>query len=695
MPYLIFCHRTNRTKKTKILRCFPHCCPKHVNRSYCGSSLRVRVEIVNSARLHAQPQNKTTEVIESNPSNLLVYGHFEEAHTQFLAINDLIDNRIVTDFIQTEQTPKGTWIGGTVVSDSVTNRECIFQLNPGARWYYEWESAATKSQRFTKHALRVYIFERVLSKFRVLGLVSSTDFMIVSYRRSTAELNAGHEAFEVSRAVQQNINSDGNEDGKNRAAIASKVSNVEQPLHSTFKEDIWQSCILWEYRHPDIMRSSKQLAILFYFVNHVSALPYKTCLQQLRNKYKRQIEDFNSETSYGAAKDIGAGHHVIASLSWTFLNSLERLHCATYRYQNNRNAKVGEEVSLTQLVEICTGLVVWLALDNDNLKIYRSIFQSSGTALLDLTRLRAGYVETVAMICKLVNRYFDDPVDSLPLLCEEIVTAVFQNEQLKLLRRELLDLLSSNTMHGMQDFVAQLRAQYLLQQSCSAPHCNFLPQQKKQYTSAFDGLWVFNGHESLITPTKGSNANDVSLGKLITFMCELARVSIRPVDCHSLQIFSEWNVCNVNESKSPSTTDSIAGLKLVLDNRQRVFSNFPSGVSSSITHCGQHFGDYCGKLISPSNFAIELHSWPAKSSIVHQALRYKLDIGMKTTRDIQHSNRRARSLLVKAVVEEGVWRADISIQGMKFQVMPFKRKTASVKAWNSVYEMLGVYDRIC
>ncbi|KAL4140295.1 hypothetical protein PRNP1_014580 [Phytophthora ramorum] len=31
--------RSNRTKGLKILRCFPHCCPEHIDRSYCGASL--------------------------------------------------------------------------------------------------------------------------------------------------------------------------------------------------------------------------------------------------------------------------------------------------------------------------------------------------------------------------------------------------------------------------------------------------------------------------------------------------------------------------------------------------------------------------------------------------------------------------------------------------------------------------------
>ncbi|ETM00937.1 hypothetical protein, variant [Phytophthora nicotianae] len=113
--------RTNRTKKTKILRCFPHCCPEHLNRSYCGTSLCVRVKLVDPACLDVQQQTETTTVSTNNPASLLVYAHFEEAQTNFLAINDVIDYNEVSSSIQTEQTPKGTWIEGTVVRDADVN----------------------------------------------------------------------------------------------------------------------------------------------------------------------------------------------------------------------------------------------------------------------------------------------------------------------------------------------------------------------------------------------------------------------------------------------------------------------------------------------------------------------------------------------------------------------------------------------
>ncbi|CAH0516344.1 unnamed protein product [Peronospora belbahrii] len=74
--------RTNRTKKTKILRCFPHCCPEHLNRSYCGSALYVSVQLINPSNLNAQQQT-TLHDCQYDPirPKLLVFARFEEALT--------------------------------------------------------------------------------------------------------------------------------------------------------------------------------------------------------------------------------------------------------------------------------------------------------------------------------------------------------------------------------------------------------------------------------------------------------------------------------------------------------------------------------------------------------------------------------------------------------------------------------------
>ena len=71
--------------------------------------------------LDVQQQTITITVDTANPASLLVYARFEEAQTNFLSINDMLDYDDVTSSIQTDQTPKGTWLKGSVVSDTTSD----------------------------------------------------------------------------------------------------------------------------------------------------------------------------------------------------------------------------------------------------------------------------------------------------------------------------------------------------------------------------------------------------------------------------------------------------------------------------------------------------------------------------------------------------------------------------------------------
>ncbi|KAL4085963.1 hypothetical protein PRIC1_014587 [Phytophthora ramorum] len=687
--------RTNRTKKTKILRCFPHCCPEHLNRSYCGASLSVRVELVTAA----QQQTTTTA---SNPASLLVFAHFEEAQTNFVSLNDVLDYNDVTGSVQTEQTPKGTWIQGAVVRDAAVDHSCLFQINPGARWYYEWESAATKAQRFTKHALRVYVFQRVQSQLRVVGLVSSSEFMVVSYRRAPSEVRAEREALEALRTAATTQQGAETEDYSHANARAASSTERQAPTpHSSRQvdgreEELWKDRKLWECRHPDIMTSSKQLAVLYYFLRYLDASSFLACLDQLSILFRDQVAGYRSVTSKNREEDDHAMKDAEPPLSWAFFESLGNSE-TNLRFDDGGETGEGKCDSLARLAQICTNLAGWLALGSANLEIYRRFLRSYGAALLDKNRVRAGYVEAVKLMCKLVDRFTgwsEDPSvstsTSLSLLSEEIMTAVFKYDRLKPLRRVLLGVLSSHTMFGMHEFVAQLRAQYLLQQAHTLSTRNGLARREGNHESVFDGAWVFNGRRSSLALIQGSSASGISLGCLLTFMRELARVTVRAVDGQSLEVCSDWNVCGVQPGQAPSPRSNDSGVSLVLDSQQRVFSNFPSGLSSTIPLGAHSYGDYRGKITSSNSFVVEMSSWPLDSSGTHSAHRWKLQVDVES---IDQARESPSCLVVKAVVEEGYWRIDGRNEAPDFQAMPFSLKHQVVKAWYPTYELVGVYDR--
>eukprot|EP00644_Phytophthora_capsici_P001947 jgi/Phyca11/6839/fgenesh1_pm.PHYCAscaffold_14_\ len=620
----------------------------HFERRGCQHSTLFLPEYkrTNRTKKTKQQQNSTT-VSTTNPASLLVYAHFEAAHAYSLAINDMIEYDEVASFTQTEQTPKGTWIEGAVVNDSTTDHSSLFQINPGARWYYEWESAATKAQRFTKHALRVYIFQRVQAQLRVVGLVSSSEFMVVSYRRAPSEVRAEREALEALRAVvtaQQVVPVETARQTSDRiAATFERKSALLGVRQVTGREELlWQNRKLWECQQQDVMTSSKQLVILYYFLGHVNASSHGSCLEQLGGFYRDQVARSRS----GTGKSWGEEPE---PLSWAFLEPLRRLKSDADSLNSVRETEEGNRDLLPRLVKICLSLAGWMAFDSANLEIYRRFLRSYSAALLDKNRVRTGYVEAVTLMSNLVDRFTgwsENSSTSLSLLSEEIMTVVFKYDHLKPLRRVLLDVLSSNMMFGMHEFVAQLRAQYLLQQAYTMPSTH-------------------------------------TFACLLTFMREFARIKIRPMDGQSLEIYSEFNTCSVAAGKPNPNRRNQAGMTLVLDSRQRLFNNFPSGISSSVPVGRHNYGDYRGKLMSSSSFVVEMTSWPLDTGGINTALRWKFQIDIETSQ----SRGNKRTLVVKAVLEEGLLRLNDGNQTQSLQVVPFDLKHEAVETWYPMYEM--------
>ncbi|RLN48476.1 hypothetical protein BBJ28_00019507 [Nothophytophthora sp. Chile5] len=703
----------------QILRCFPHCCPEHINRSYCGSALYVRVELANPAQLEQQQrQQQVATVATDDPSGFLVFARFEEAQTKFLNLEDKINVNDVTSSLQTEQTPKGHWIEGTVAHASALDRTCLFEINPGARWYYEWESAATKAQRFTKHVLRVYVFQRNLgaqTMLRVVAQATSTEFMVVSYRRAPSEVRAEREALEALRAASDAVQAktqDTSETSTERDVAATEMK-PETPLvrQISGQEDaIWQDRKLWECQHAGIMVSSKHLAILYHFLCHIESVQFSACLERWSVLFGELVA---GNGGFGGGDEEGKrdGRQASTLLSWTFLGPLARAGASSGRFEDEMEDVTQDP--LTRLVRICADLAGWLVLDSANLELYRRFLRPYGGALLNKRILRTGYVEAIKLMSELVNRFTGWADESAPAspsslsrLSEEIVAVVFQHEHLMPLRRVMLGILISNEMFGMQNFVAQLRTQFLFQQEASTSAHEYLAWNQGSCASVFDGTWAFNGYRSVLAPIRGSAKGGVSFGCLLEFVRELAHISIRPIDDTSLEIRSEWNACSISDGEGRGARSARSGMTLVLDSHPRIFRSFPSGLSSSIPLGTHNHGDYRGKIMARNCFIVEISSWPvgtgdspvggSPSGCNSMALRWKLQIQVENARSSRARGvaRDVSHLVVNGIAEQALCKTNRRNHVADFQAIPFHRKLQAVEAWYPVYEMKGVYDRI-
>lgn len=195
-------------------RCFPHCCPLHVERSYCGSPLELRLTLrtgyddLDADRLQVFARFEPVGDVDDDDDTGAGDGRLElfpsggsttatsDSHPHSLAWlqrqSQSADNPTGA-WIQAERSPAPAssdrcsgWSGGGDAATAAASVTFVLNGEPGARWYYHWESGANKAQRAMRHALRAYVYYRHASSdaLQLVCVMQSPTFTIVSYRRA-------------------------------------------------------------------------------------------------------------------------------------------------------------------------------------------------------------------------------------------------------------------------------------------------------------------------------------------------------------------------------------------------------------------------------------------------------------------------------------------------------------------------------
>ncbi|TYZ67147.1 hypothetical protein PybrP1_007871 [[Pythium] brassicae (nom. inval.)] len=698
----------------QILRCFPHCCPAHVGRSYCGSALFARVT-------HAH-------------DGMLVFAHFEEADANFLCVGDEIAASRIASSIQTEQTPKGEWIEGCAHStdeatsamnmasfcvcycDQDTNAR-LFEINPSARWYYEWGSAATKAQRFTKHVLRVYVLERSAyykqeprqsstaavapAMLRVVAVATSSTFMVVSYRRAADETRTDRRLLallasnaKIPAALLHSASMDSDSDSPMRSFDSTSVllqharfaadgaENEERErqhhasppalhddeIHIASSRDraalMWQEKKLWESANPGTLMQTKHLAILFCVLAHAEAARFAPFLEQWSERFasdwnqEQEAEQYpnqqryhpyaSSATSVTGTSTVGSPRRVAliqqiqqiqqhdgsgsrSGVSWVaFLSGLESSaqQPASVGSSNTEDEAWQQASQLSALIQICADVAGWLVFSADNVGRFRRLFTDCVPLLLDKDALRGKFVECVQLVCTLTDHFLSTSRAAKPhqsayastqALVEELIAAVFKFDALQTIRPAVLTILSSTSMLGLAGFVAQARSHFL-RESGSSPSSTSgssgamgavvdarfngmaLTRVLHSVVSPFRGSWRFEGAQSVAEPSHLSRGHVVSVINALDWMRECSAVEVDAEEGQQLVIRSLWSI-------SDGDVNAFPGMTLIADGRARVFSHFPSGLSSMIPLGARYYGDYEANFLAPDLFELVIYSW--------------------------------------------------------------------------------------
>lgn len=591
--------------------------------------------------------------------------------------------------------------------ESLQQSTHLFEINPGARWYYEWESAATKAQRFTKHVMRVYVLERLSSQYAkstlsVAAVASSSEFMVVSYRRATSEVrtdrrlltmlvdSASTSSQAAAALLASSVDGD-SDDGPPDAGPArlqytqyAMVATGEKPTlipslrHLTSPTSLdcsplryataatetqiqdhgdlmWQEKKLWESSHPETLMLTKHLAIIYHFLSNADATRFTHCLSQWsvifadqwsspQSPVQTQSHTASATTSnqryhpYGSPDRTESSHRAPAGgstnntkVSWYFLMKLasSTSQTAPYRGHARGGATNGEELHaerMAQLVETCADVAGWLVFDVDNIRLFRRVFSEYAPTLLNKDALRGTFVKWVRLIYDLIGHFLASSsstsrnnvhLASTQALVEDIIAIVFKSDALEALRPQVLGILSSTSMHGLAGFVAQVRSHFVSKSQQGSPRSPdesirnnmALTRVLQGFTSPLHGRWHFDGAQSVVESLDHSGTHGISMGDILDWLRECSVVAIDVQDDDRLAIRSLWSVASGSTAGGDGEASGLDTMQLVADGRARVFSHFPSGLSSMLAIGDRRYGDYQASFVAPDALALELYAW--------------------------------------------------------------------------------------
>ncbi|KAL4133910.1 hypothetical protein PRIC2_004226 [Phytophthora ramorum] len=194
--------RSNRERGIKqILRCFPHCCPEHAQRGYCGCSVHIMVKFDSDVSL-ADQQNlvvcarfePSRVTLQKTTGESYVLGdHISgDIHEQRLQPGEVVC--LPASLLAKSQQEQSVWIRADDVKQKVLPKSAVlFVLNNHRfpKWQYSYDSSVAQIQREMTHHLVAYVLYLAGSGSMlgeadaiVLARQESPGFSLISHRRS-------------------------------------------------------------------------------------------------------------------------------------------------------------------------------------------------------------------------------------------------------------------------------------------------------------------------------------------------------------------------------------------------------------------------------------------------------------------------------------------------------------------------------
>ncbi|KAG6610766.1 uncharacterized protein IUM83_08322 [Phytophthora cinnamomi] len=682
--------RSNRTKGLKILRCFPHCCPEHIDRSYCGSSLSVRVRLAERPAGSAPPEPAPSEVLS-------VFARFEAVSDVSLRTGECVEVDKIQHGVQTETNLDGQWIAGVLdrpsamvtairaadidASSSSSSEPLVFHLNSKAfsRWYYDWESGANKAQRLMKHVLKAYVVERVAvdmddnfttissreaftQLYRVLHVVTSPEFTVISYRRAPLEgVHVASPQFGKAPVLQQvargnhplsqrglsprssfrndrrdmvyspsparsasvvpiardngvtewtprdlNRRMELNEvEAKRRRRVAPRTdSEAVHPLEDK---------LFWEHANAKSVALSKNLALVYEFIRWTPLAHYAPFVDELVNLVQQKLLEPISTGSFKSEKMNCFAQFLV---DHTRVEEEPLIPAASHEFET--------------LVRVASQAALWL-FSRETRRWLRTFFRQYAACVLNKKDLRACYLQFLHDLEEHLNTevFTTTTLGNLDNVAEEVIAAVYSFDYFHDRRPVVRRILGGQSFAGWNMFVAQMRDSFIGSTSLPRGLCG--PENNATFAMAYpphnaierswNGEWFLDMEDSrwdsgVASPSEGKNDQDVSFFSIVALISQIVHLEVA-----------------INIQESSLRVRSMRGLAgrldcmhVVLDGKDRVFRLFPNGIASSAGEgsCGDYVGEI--RVEKPGRLFVFLETFAWATAEVDQSYHVRTRI---------------------------------------------------------------------
>ncbi|KAE8912204.1 hypothetical protein PF005_g2055 [Phytophthora fragariae] len=674
--------RSNRTKGLKILRCFPHCCPEHIDRSYCGTSLSVRVQL------------RAVSASESPPLDL--FARFETVSDVSLRPGECVEVDRIQVATQTETNPEGQWMKGILdqpsklvaairaADASSDEKPLVFHLNSRsyARWYYDWESGANKAQRLMKHALKAYVVERcavdkddrivavnsrdaVKRLYRVLEVVTSPEFTVVSYRRAPqdnyypgAVVGGGMSPYGEASSYQ-GASPVGSYDGAyarpstpksahwRTAGDAKPDAMYTRPYQSKRQRtstpparrveledvpDLLEDKLRWEHMNLPAVSVSRNLALVYSFVRWAPLSVYASFVDELVHLVNDSVLGSLAGSSQRASR-----LNCFSKLLFNQARSDGDTAVAGSFVHGKRGvggAPAALPRDLKTLLQVLADAALWF-FSTDTRLWMRSFFRQHARFLLDKDGLRESFVLFLQELqTRLDAQVFSQtPLQSLANAAEEVIAAVYSYEYFHARRPRVRRILSGQSFAGWNAFVAQMRETYIGMTSFPGVSRQLMKSQSEldfeqahppqnSVERAWNAEWLLDVDEAMWKPSENaikvdihdlsgfgdidSDDGAVSLFTLFDIISQMVRIEVGiDIQARTLHVRSTQGVAGSQDC-----------MRLVLDGKDRVFSQFPNAMATEANTgaCGDYIGEVqvgkSGRLI----VYLQMFSWSMRGN---------------------------------------------------------------------------------